>query len=762
MKKRIISFVLMLAMIFCLVPCAVSAEGETHTVTFEITKLDGSLIDFSLAQYEVKNASGTKFYAEQDEYGWDLNYFYLPDGDYTYRVEYSRKERAEGEFTVSGSDITIQAQTETIYYPVKFDVQPENADIKLYKAGASGAYGDPIMPNEEGVYPIPFGYYRYIISAEGYETVNKSFNATDTSLKNNNYVIKVKLKSIYDAFLEDVYDTLYDETGEPVVLNEFTGNLYEYGDEFIPWDIDSDYDDTNVLDYAYDIISDEEFEGVTLGIADVYKDTFYYYDEDESTDYSVIGSDGVIHYDAVNESNITEDEDYGTGAYYIVEISISYNGVKYDDTVDFTFVVPEHIKTRGERLNEAADYAVKDIPETTDKDIVLPTLSEDGGWSEYFIDTKWESDNEDVISSSGKVTLPAKDTVVTLTMTAFYMDWYIEDAGYMLDPGPDGDDVVREVKVLVPGTSFDVTVENSYAEDSGEGSYKAGDTVTVHAGTRDGYKFAGWTAEGAELDNSKNSDATFVMPKNNVKLTAAWEKNEDPKPDPKPDKPSHDENSGKIIADLIRYRNMQKKNGTKSNSDKTAADTAIVDNEVSPFTDVNKSDAFFEDVLYCYENEIMLGTSDDEFTPYGNATRAMIVTVLWRMEGEPVVNAVNMFADVENGTWYSDAVVWAEANGIVNGYGDGRFGPEDSITREQLAAIIARYARFLGCEMPVEESAEYDDFDAVSDWAVNDVCSLTSLGIIEAEEGNTFAPKSDALRYQIAKALHRFCETFAE
>lgn len=747
----------MLAMVFCLVPCTVSAEGETHTVTFEITKLDGSLIDFSLAQYEVKNASGTKFYAEQDEYGWDLNYFLLPDGDYTYRVEYSKKEKAEGEFTVSGSDLTIQAQTETIYYPITFDVQPASADIKLYKSGSSGAYGDPILPNEDGVYLIPFGFYRYIISAEGYETVNKSFNATDTSLKNNNYVIKVKLKSLYEALLEDVYDALDYETGEPVILNEFTGNLYEYGDEFIPWDIDSDYDDTNVLDYAYDIISDEEFDGVTLGIADVYKDTFYYDDDDESTDYSVIAEDGTINYKAVDESNITDDEDYGTGAYYIVEFTITYGGATYDRTVEFTFVVPEHIKTRGERLIEAADFAVEGIPETTEEDIDLPKLSEDDDWSEYFIDTKWESSNEDVISSSGKVNLPEKDTVVTLTMTAFYMDWYIEDAGYMLDPGPDGDDVVRELRVLVPGTNFDVAVENSYAKDSGEGSYKVGDTVTVHAGTRDGYTFAGWTAEGIELEEGKNPDATFVMPKNDVKLTAAWEKNEEPKPDPTPDKPSRDDNSGKIIADLIRYRNQQKKNGTASNSDKT--DTK---NEVSPFNDVNKTDAFYDDVLYCYENEIMLGTSDDEFTPYGNATRAMIVTVLWRMEGEPVVNSINMFTDVEDDTWYSYAVVWAGANGIVNGYGDGRFGPNDTITREQLAALIARYARFLGCEMPAEETADYDDFDAVSDWAADDVASLTTLGIVEAEEDNTFSPKSDALRYQIAKALHMFCEAFVE
>ena len=751
----------MLAMVFCLVPCTVSAEGETHTVTFEITKLDGSLIDFSLAQYEVKNAGGTKFYAEQDEYGRDLNYFLLPDGDYTYRVEYSQKERAEGEFTVSGSDLTIRDNTETIYYPITFDVQPASADIKLYKSGSSGAYGDPILPNEDGVYLIPFGFYRYIISAEGYETVNKSFNATDTSLKNNNYVIKVKLKSKYDAFLEDVYDELEDATyGEPAIMNEFTGNLYEYGDEFIPWDIDSDYDDTNVLDYAYDIISDEEFEGVTLGIANVYKDSFYYIydDDDEPTDYSVIAEDGTINYRAVNESNITEDEDYGIGAFYIVEFTITYKGVTYDRNAEVTFMVPEHITTRGERLNEAADYAVSGIPETTEEDIVLPRLVEDDYYgTEYFIDTKWESNNEDVISSSGKVTLPEKDTVVTLTMTAFYMDWYIEDAGYMLDPGPDGDDVVREVRVLVPGTNFDVAVENSYAKDSGEGSYKAGDTVTVHAGTRDGYTFAGWTAEGIELEEGKNPDATFVMPKNDVKLTAAWEKNEEPKPDPTPDKPSRDDNSGKIIADLIRYRNKQKKNGTVSNSDKTD-----IKNEVSPFADVNKTDAFYDDVLYCYENEIMLGTSDDEFTPYGNATRAMIVTVLWRMEGEPVVNSINMFTDVEDDTWYSYAVVWAGANGIVNGYGDGRFGPNDTITREQLAAIIARYARFIGCEMPAEETADYDDFDAVSDWAADDVASLTTLGIVEAEEDNTFSPKSDALRYQIAKALHMFCEAFAE
>ncbi len=732
MKTRIISlmsFMLILSMMLCLVPFAVSAAAEKHTVTFAITKLDGKLIELSMASYEVKNAKGEKFTPETDKYGWELNYFLLPDGDYTYRIEYNQSERAEGTFTVAGSDLTVQDSTETIYYPITFQVQPGNADVKLYKSRYSGAYGDPIAPDENGVYHIPFGFYRYIVSAEGYVTVNKSFNATDTTLKRNNYVITVKLNSIYEQLLEDVYDALEDEAGEPVILNEYSGNLYEYGDEFIPWAINSDYDDINVLDYVYDIISDEEYDGVELSIVDVYKDVYYYYDtDDESTDCSIIGLDGVIHYDAVNEDNITEDYDYGIGAYYIVEFSISYRNVKYDDHAVFTFVVPEHIKSRAERLREAADYAVSGIPTKTESDIVLPRLVEDATWSEYFIDSKWESSNEDVISSDGTVTLPAKDTKVTLTMTAHYIDWYIEDAGYMLDPGPFGKDEVRTVEILVPGADFYVTVENSYAAASGEGTHRKGMPVTVSAGVREGYKFLYWNVDGVELDSVTTSQVTFIMPANDVKLDAVWRKNE---------KPAAGNSEGKD-------NDNQPVDGGKP----------IV------FSDIAKTDSFYEDVMYCYENGIMLGTSDVEFSPYSSMTRAMIVTVLWRLEGSPVVVANAVFTDTDNNTWYSAAVHWAVNNGIVLGYGDGKFGPEDSITREQLAVIIARYMRYCGYDMETAEKTTYDDMGMISDWAVDDVTALTLLGITEAEQENRFAPQSNALRHQIASVLHNLCVVF--
>ena len=116
-------------------------------------------------------------------------------------------------------------------YPITFSVTPENATIKLYKNSSSGAYGDPIQPDENGVYNIPFGQYRYIISADGYVTANKTFNATDTSLKNNNYVIKVSLKDMTDTILSDAYSAIFNFAGEDITLTEFSGNLYEPDDD---------------------------------------------------------------------------------------------------------------------------------------------------------------------------------------------------------------------------------------------------------------------------------------------------------------------------------------------------------------------------------------------------------------------------------------------------------------------------------------------------------------------------------------------------
>lgn len=107
--------------------------------------------------------------------------------------------------------------------------------------------------------------------------------------------------------------------------------------------------------------------------------------------------------------------------------------------------------------------------------------------------------------------------------------------------------------------------------------------------------------------------------------------------------------------------------------------------------------------MFVYENGLMLGTSKTLFSPHGTVMRGMMATILWRMEGSPVPKGKNSFTDVEAGKWYADAITWTAENGIFAGYGKDKFGPDDPITREQLAAIFYRYADYKGYDLTVKE-----------------------------------------------------------
>ncbi len=136
---------------------------------------------------------------------------------------------------------------------------------------------------------------------------------------------------------------------------------------------------------------------------------------------------------------------------------------------------------------------------------------------------------------------------------------------------------------------------------------------------------------------------------------------------------------------------------------------------VSPFGDVQSTDWYYDEVQYVYENGLMSGTSATTFSPDTTTTRGMIVTILHRLEGTPAVSTSGTFADVTAGRYYTDAVEWASANGIVGGYGNGRFGPNDPITREQMAAILYRYAAYK--EYDVSGAADlsgYSDASSIS------------------------------------------------
>ena len=183
---------------------------------------------------------------------------------------------------------------------------------------------------------------------------------------------------------------------------------------------------------------------------------------------------------------------------------------------------------------------------------------------------------------------------------------------------------------------------------------------------------------------------------------------------------------------------------------------------INPFIDVLGTDWFIDAVIYVYDKGLMNGTSADPmlFSPNATLTRGMVVTVLYRMENTPDVSGMtNPFDDVAAGQWYADAVVWAADKEIVSGYGDGKFGPEDNITREQMAAILLNYELFTHIVPPdIRVDTDFADWDDISEYARNAVTQLTMQGIVTGKPNNLFDPKGNATRAEFATVLMRFLE----
>ena len=178
---------------------------------------------------------------------------------------------------------------------------------------------------------------------------------------------------------------------------------------------------------------------------------------------------------------------------------------------------------------------------------------------------------------------------------------------------------------------------------------------------------------------------------------------------------------------------------------------------VNPFTDISEKDWFYGDVMFVYENGLMLGTSKTLFSPHGTATRGMMATILWRMEGSPVPKGKNSFTDVEAGKWYADAITWTTENGIFAGYGKDKFCPDDPITREQLAAIFYRYADYKGYDLTVKGNLDkFKDADKITDYAKTAMQWAVGSGLVKGKSGNLLDPQGTATRAEIAAMLHRF------
>ena len=179
-----------------------------------------------------------------------------------------------------------------------------------------------------------------------------------------------------------------------------------------------------------------------------------------------------------------------------------------------------------------------------------------------------------------------------------------------------------------------------------------------------------------------------------------------------------------------------------------------------PFTDVKSGDWFYEAVQYVYDKGMMTGVSADRFAPASTTTRGMIVTILYRLENEPAVSGDLPFTDVERGAWYADAVAWAAANDIVNGTSATTFAPNSPITREQMAAILYRYAAYKGYDVSQKaDLSGYTDAASISGYAKDALAWANAQKLITGVTDTTLNPQGSATRAQVATILMRLCET---
>ena len=183
--------------------------------------------------------------------------------------------------------------------------------------------------------------------------------------------------------------------------------------------------------------------------------------------------------------------------------------------------------------------------------------------------------------------------------------------------------------------------------------------------------------------------------------------------------------------------------------------------EPLPFGDVDDGDWFADAVRFVYENGMMNGVSETSFAPHATTSRSMIVTILYRLEGEPVVDYAMDFTDVAGDAYYAEAVRWAASEGIVGGYGGGLFGAEDAVAREQLAVILYRYAVYKGYDVSIGEDTNilsYADFADLSEYAIPAMQWACGAWIVNGTSESTLAPQGEATRAQVAAMLMRFVE----
>lgn len=280
----------------------------------------------------------------------------------------------------------------------------------------------------------------------------------------------------------------------------------------------------------------------------------------------------------------------------------------------------------------------------------------------------------------------------------------------------------------------------------GTGKFVRGDSVQLMAFPDDGYNFIGWQDNnGALIEISTLYEFTA---KEDATLTAVFAKALDSVPTTSPT-PTPTSSPTPIA--------------TPTPTPKPTSNPTPTPNSKHPFIDVKGNAWYAQAVQYVYENGLMAGVSSTTFSPNSTTTRGQLVTILYRAEGAPVVEETNRFSDVQTGKWYSKAVAWASEKGIVSGYGNGRFGPNDSVTREQMVTILRRYAESRQIDTNKKaDLSNYTDYKTISTYAVTPMQWAVAEGLISGTSKTTLSPKATSTRAQIAAVLKRYREKFGD
>lgn len=355
-----------------------------------------------------------------------------------------------------------------------------------------------------------------------------------------------------------------------------------------------------------------------------------------------------------------------------------------------------------------------------------------------------------------------------------------------------GNESAQQLALITRQTRYAVTVNNSYADVSGAGSYAAGSVVPVRAGSRDGYIFNGWTSDSSVVfDDASAAETTFTMPEGSVTVTANWSRDsgssssgrDDSDPSYAVGIPDKTENGSVNVSPKNASQGDRVTVTVKPDAgyeldslkvfDKNGKELELTDKgdgrftfimpagrvevkatfteevKISPFRDVSTDAYYYEAVKWAQKKGITGGIGDGLFGPNQPCTRAQIVTFLWRAAGSPEPKAMSSFADVSTDAYYAKAVAWAVENGITTGTGDGKFSPDATCTRAQSVTFLFRAIGKL-----VDSKAEFSDVLTDSYYA-NAVAWAVENGVTNGIGDGLFGPDNSCTRAQIVTFLFR-------